>query len=326
MSSPSSAAVARVLVVEDEPMLRESVVTGLSRLNGVAVTGVGTVTAALAEITARPPAVVISDIDLPDRSGIELLGELGARGLKPYVVFVSAYVNAYRAQIPRHAGVEVMEKPVTLEALRALVQQRAGVVSDSSSPFGVADYLQLATLGRHSVVLEVGGSVTGTIIVVSGEAWGAQDARGTGIEAFRRLALAAGVMVRCQTLVGDAGPRNLTGSGESLLLECARLADEASRQRPPTPVPSPASLGEDPFAAEDGPPAPPPEAPPAPAPPPARSGPTFELLFERGVEASLARQHQAALDAFRLALELRPDDPKTRVNIQRLEKLIATKE
>lgn len=302
-SSPS-ATLSRVLVVEDEPMLRESVVTGLSRLSGVAVTGVGTVTGALVEISARPPAVVISDIDLPDRSGIELLGELGARGLKPYVVFVSAYVNAYRAQIPRHAGVEVLEKPVTLETLRGIVQQHVGVVSDSSSPFGVADYLQLATLGRHSVVLEVGGSVTGAIVVMNGEAWSAADARGDGMDAFRRLALASGVMVRCMTLVGDPGPRNLTGSGESLLLECARLADEASRGKPPAPGAGAAS--DDPLADE-------PE-------------PSFEGLFERGVEASLAKQHQAALDAFRQALALRPDDAKTRVNIQRLEKLVAPKE
>ncbi len=35
--------------------------------------------------------------------------------------------------------------------------------------------------------------------------------------------------MQCQTLVGEPGARSLSGSCESLLLECARLGDEAER-------------------------------------------------------------------------------------------------
>lgn len=275
----------RVLVVEDEPMLLASVVKGLGRLPGVEVVGASSVSAAVVELGVRAPAIVISDIDLPDRSGIELLGELGARGLKPHVVFVSAYVKAYRAQIPPHAGVEVLEKPVSLETLRALVTQHVAHPPATSSPFGVADYLQLASLGRHSVVLELSGAVLGRICVVDGEAWSATDPHGEGMDAFRRLALAPDVLVQCQTLSGEPGPRSLSGSCESLLLEVARLQDEGQLE----------------------------------APAPVRS---FEDLFEAAVEASLSRHHATALELFREAALLEPKDLKVQVNISRLEKLL----
>ncbi len=302
-SSEPSPGLARVLVVEDEPLLLQSVVTGLSRLPGVEVVGASSVGAALVEIQSRAPAIVISDIDLPDRSGIELLGELGARGLKPHVVFVSAYVKAYRAQIPPHAGVEVLEKPVSLEQLRLVVNQWLGQPVSSSSPFGVADYLQLASLGRHSVMLDIIGAVTGRITVVEGQAWAASDQLGEGTAAFRRLALAREVVVQCQTLMGEPGPRSLSGSCESLLLECARLADEAEQTDDSF---SELSLEERPSA---------PRAPPV-------TAKTFDELFERAVEVSLTKQYALALEVFRQAAELRPDDPKVKVNILRLQKIL----
>jgi hypothetical protein len=167
-----------------------------------------------------------------------------------------------------------------------------------SSPFCVADYLQLASLGHHSVVLDVGGAVTGRICVVDGQAWSALDTHGEGLEAFRRMALAREVLVQCQALVGDPGPRTLSGTCESLLLEVARLHDEAQARR------RPAEGGFTELALEDE---------------PAR---TFDELFELAVEASLAKRLADALALFRQASALEPEDLKVKVNISRLEKLL----
>jgi CheY-like chemotaxis protein len=360
MSAPNATALPRVLVVEDEQMLRQSVVAGLSRLSGIEVVGAGSVAEALVEVQRRAPAMVISDIDLPDRSGIELLGEFGARGLKPFVVFVSAYVKAFKAQIPPHAGVQVLEKPVSLEQLRALVTSHLiqPFASSESSPFGVADYLQLASLGHHSVRIDVGGAQGGHVIVVGGEAWSAQDRQGEGLDAFRRMALEVGPVVRCQTLTSEPGPRSLSGTAESLLLECARLQDEGAPPSfsetlnfelsideptlpsPPPPSPEPLPVVAPPVApvrlsppaatpvAPARPPQPsaprPPAASPARPPPPREAPPrTFAEWFDVAVEASLARNHAEALAAFREAQKLEPHDTKVQVNIQRLEKLLA---
>ncbi len=297
----------RVLVVEDEATLRESVVRGLSRLEGVEVVGAGSVAEALRLLDEREPAVVVSDIDLPDRSGIELLGELGARQMRAHVIFVSAFVKAYKAQIPPRADAEIHEKPLPIEKLRALVRDRLGGPAEVAAPFGIADYLQLAGMGRHSVALEVSGSRgAGRVVVVSGEMWSADDAQGGGLEAFRRLLFDKEASVRVATLRGEPGTRNLVGSCEEVLLDSARAFDEGGSGGQGDLLPE---LGfEDPPA--------PPQAPPAES-----EDERFARLWDEGVKATLERRLADALQAFRAAQALRPTDKGVEANIRRLEQL-----
>ena len=112
---------ARVLLVEDEPVLRGSMARGIGKLPSVEVLEAGNLAEALAFIDATPPNAIISDIDLPGRTGLELIGELRRRDLTIPVLYVSAYLKAYRSQIPPNARVDILEKPVPLEQLRAWV-------------------------------------------------------------------------------------------------------------------------------------------------------------------------------------------------------------
>jgi CheY-like chemotaxis protein len=318
---------AHVLVVEDEPMLLQALVAGLSRLGTVDVSGAASVAEALGVLDQRAPDVLISDIDLPDRLGIELLGELGVRGQKPYVVFASAYVKAFRAQIPRSARVEVLEKPVKLETLREIVRAQTGRAAPPA-PFGITDYLQIAALGRHSVVLEVWRDQRlGTIEVVQGEAWSSSDGGGEGPAAFTRLLHEPGTQVRCYAAQEGPGERNLWGSVEGLLLEAARLADEAAQRgesvlRAPVPLPPPAVQLVPPSVPPSTPASIPPSMPPTSPPALAALDPDFADAWERGVQAALRRDHAAALEAFLLAQKLAPDDKKVLANVQRLQALL----
>ena len=113
----------RVLIVEDETVLRASMARALAKLPAEVVEA-GTVAEAVAALGHTIPDVIVSDLDLPDGTGIELIGELGRRRARVPVVFVSAYLRAFRAQIPPHADVEVREKPLALDELRALVRER----------------------------------------------------------------------------------------------------------------------------------------------------------------------------------------------------------
>jgi CheY-like chemotaxis protein len=222
-----------VLLVEDEPIQRQLMAAALGQLGTVEVIAAATVEEAVRALDTTSPELVIADIDLPDRPGFELLGELAARGQHPFVVFASAYLSAYRAQIPRNPRIEVLEKPVALEALRKLVRGKVGrprAEPQLAAPFGLADFLQMAGMGRRSAVLEVWrGRRLGKVLVVNGEAWSASDAEGEGPAAFNRLFAASDAMVRCLAVPPSPGPRNLEGSVEGLLLEAARLQDEAAR-------------------------------------------------------------------------------------------------
>lgn len=294
-------------------------------------------------------------LDLPERSGIELIGELARRGLQVPVLFVSAFVRAYGAQIPRHADVEVHEKPVPLNQLRELVRRRlakpAAAAAAEGSPFSVAEYVQLACLGRHSIQLVVsrGGVHLGKIVVHGGELWSAEDALGVGEEACLRLASAQGARAEPQT-VRDLGPRTVMRPWMALLLDATRAQDErgAAPQAPappPGPPAAPSRRASDPpprddraSEGEDAPllqvlaeledererAAPPAARPPA-ARPRAAGGASereerdeTDALVARGVEALLERDYAAARTAFESAALRRPDDAFVKANLRRL--------
>lgn len=284
---------ARILIVEDEDALRAGMVRALSKMTGVQVDSAGTIREALERIDEAAPDAVISDLDLPDRIGAELLDELSDRGLRLPVTFVSAYTRELGHRIPRSSHVRVIDKPVPLEKLRELAKEAlASGDSVLPPPFGPADYLQLACMGRHSVVItqrpsEKEKMPAGRIVVWRGELWSARDARGDGEAAFRRLVTHDGVF-RCHTLDRDPGPRQIEGPWEMMLLDAMRQADE------------------DRLAALAHPP--PPEL-------------DYDAAIDTGIAALLARDHATALAAFRDALAARPGDPLASANIARLEAL-----
>jgi CheY-like chemotaxis protein len=298
-----------VLVVEDEPVLRAANGRALRALGDVEVFEASTVGEALAIVDASRPSVVVSDIDLPDRSGIELIGELAARQLHVPVLFVTAYHKAYKAQIPRHGRVEVLEKPVPMEKLRGHVRRLLGTTPtrEAASPFGVSDYLQIACLGRHTVRIEVDSDESsGEVLIVQGEPWHAGDQAGVGFEAFVRLSFAKGAAVTCHALHGAPGERSLGGSWEMLLLEAARIHDERAAGTSPAPV----SLVPDDFG----------ESGSAPALQQPAADP-FDAIWDEAIEALLTKNYPRALELFLRARELRPNDPKVAANLKRLADL-----
>lgn len=289
----------RVLLIEDESVLRSSMARGLRKVPGIEVDEAATVDEAVANLDANPPALVLSDLDLPGRSGIEILGELGRRKLDVPVVFISAYLKAYGALIPKHANVEVREKPVGIDELRQLVASRVGQREEppDSSPFSATDLVQLACMGHHSVAVECRreGAVTGTIRIAEGEIWSAADGAGSGPAALRRILFAKEGLVTCRTLVGPSGPRDVFGGWQALLMEAARAEDEEARDG--HPAAAAAAGAEETGAVEDD---------------------AFSVAFDDGVSALLRRDYVSALRHFRRAGEICPGEKKVEANLTRL--------
>ena len=73
------AAFTRILVVEDEPVFRSIVVRNL-RARGCEVEEADTTAAALASLQSTLPDLILLDINLPDRSGWDVLRHLQSRG------------------------------------------------------------------------------------------------------------------------------------------------------------------------------------------------------------------------------------------------------
>ena len=390
-ASPLEAPRRTVLVVEDEPMLRASMVKGLTKLASVTLIDAGSLREARRLAEQHRPVLVVSDLDLPDGSGIEMASTLDAIGLRVPILFVSAYVREYQGRLPKRPGIEVYEKPLPLERLRSAVEAHLGIEAEAS-PFGVIDFVQLAGMGRRSVVVEVRGRIAGSgrIVIRAGEVWSARDERGEGMEAFKRLAFLRDAVVTCRSFDRrDSSPRIIQGGCESVLLEAARQYDEAGG--PPADADDLDDLDDgwesrdvhrgsaertEPHAtrssAPDGvhPVRAPSSAPPArprsdvrpalldvgaatrraaisdvhqavafDAPPPtqpstrprdvdprelltvARLSAGFSDVYERGVDALLARDYRRAFAAFSEARELSPDDRRVEANLVRLREM-----
>lgn len=308
----------RVLVVEDEETLRNAMVRGLAKLPGIDALGAGSVDEALAVVDGGAPDLVVSDLDLPDRPGLELIGELGRRGIRCPITFVSAYVRAFSAQIPRHAGVRVLEKPVSLERLRELVSAdlaRSGA-DVAPPPFGVAEYMQIACLGGHSVRItlraERDGALVGDVTVHRGALWSARDGADVGIDAFRRLVFATSALVEAHAMTGDPGPRSIEVPWEAALLDAARSADEDRRDGVGDELLGELAIEIDEPTETTAPLVPTPEE---------LALAAFEDARERGATALLRRDYPSAYEALSEADRIRPGDRTVEANLARLRQL-----
>lgn len=315
----------RILLLEDHAPLRASMAHALSGLPGAAVTAVGTLDAAKAALVAARHDLVVSDLDLPDGSGIELMGHEGCGSEIP-IIYVSAHLPRFSAQLRDYPGIVVREKPVSVQELQRLATAHLEqAAAEDEAPFGASDYIQLACMGRHSVRIEVTlGPLRGSIIVRDGRLWSASTPGSTGVDALRVLAFSEHSIVRCSTLKQTSIERsNLPDKPwEQLLLDAARQHDEDSRNavtREIACVDDPLDL--DTFLVEDE----PPERARGLAPPQVGSTAPIESLadvLDRAAEALLSKDYPAALRAYERAHLLDPDDRMVLANVARLTQLV----
>ena len=116
----------RLLVVDDEPDLRTLYELTLLR-EGYEVECVGSVAEAWALLERQRYALLISDMRLPDGTGLELLHRLEAAARPERTVVITAYGSAENAVEALKAGAyDYLTKPVDLRQFRAVVASALG--------------------------------------------------------------------------------------------------------------------------------------------------------------------------------------------------------
>ena len=118
----------RVLVVEDDEDTREVLTLGLE-LQGAEVLAVGSARAALAALEGFAPAVILSDIGLPDEDGLSMMRKLrrlpSASGRIPAAA-VTAFTLSDDGDEPIRAGFQRhFRKPVETRTLFEAVAELA---------------------------------------------------------------------------------------------------------------------------------------------------------------------------------------------------------
>jgi len=124
-----------VLIVDDEADLRELLSLTLVRL-GLDVDAADSVAAARTLLAKHRYALCLTDMRLPDGTGLELVREVG-QGAGPPIAVITAYGSAENAVAALKAGAfDYLTKPVDLEQLRHLVRS---VVRDGNGTAAVVD-------------------------------------------------------------------------------------------------------------------------------------------------------------------------------------------
>ena len=187
---------------------------------------------ALAVVREGKVDAVVAEVDLPDRSGFELLQKLEAAGNRPPILFLTS--KGDRASVNEGfslGAADYLVKPASPEVVVAKVGQlfSSGAgrgIRGSLSEMALPDVVQVLGNGRKSGRLVVrGGGTSGELHFREGHVWDALAGAERGEEAFYSLMrVQEGEFALDPTQVPTA--RLIEAPTETLLLEAMRRIDE----------------------------------------------------------------------------------------------------
>lgn len=122
---------ARVVLVEDHPMFREQLAHLINRQPDMTVCAeADNAVHALAVIIREQPALAIVDITLKNSSGLELLKDLRAQGIKVPVLMLSMHAESLYAERALRAGANgyITKEEASAKVMTAIRQVLAGEV------------------------------------------------------------------------------------------------------------------------------------------------------------------------------------------------------
>ena len=111
-----------VLVIDDEDDLRELIQMTLVKM-GLEVDTAGGVTEAREKLEKNPYSLVLTDMRMPDGTGLEVVEFINDSDLDIPVAVITAYGNADNAvEALKRGAFDYLQKPITLAQLRTLVK------------------------------------------------------------------------------------------------------------------------------------------------------------------------------------------------------------
>lgn len=127
------ASIRRVLVVDDDEL---TLAAWRRSIGGERCVVARSASEALGSLAHARPDLALVDLRLGSDSGLELIGELRARGPQLLIALYSAYVSIPLAVAAVHAGAhQVFAKPVTFcDVLRRFGQAPAAIPPDADEP------------------------------------------------------------------------------------------------------------------------------------------------------------------------------------------------
>jgi DNA-binding NtrC family response regulator len=198
---------AQILVVDDHDQSRQAIADILTHA-GHRVTSCASGAEALSRLSAASPDVVLTDLQMPGMSGLELIGALSDRGCEAQIVMLTAYASVATAvEAMRRGAFDYIEKPFDADQLEQLVQRalrhgdQVGRRSSIPKLQGVADSM----IGSSPVMTELRARIaqvaaTSETVLINGESGTGKELVAKAIHAASARRERALVSVNCPAL------------------------------------------------------------------------------------------------------------------------------
>ncbi|MFO7567770.1 MAG: hypothetical protein R6X02_34325 [Enhygromyxa sp.] len=213
----------------------------IAGLPAVELIAVRTVAAAVEVLDRRVPDLLVTALELDDGRGLDIVERLEQRGFAtPSIIRAEP---GEEKTVPPHRLELLLLDSADEAALReriSLELERRSPI-DRPDPFGITDYLQLASFNRRSLVVEthLEDGRDGQIVVVDGEVWASNLSAASGgaglfgVEAIAELVAKPVAVIEVHELREHPAAREITTPTQMLLLDLARILDEARRAEAP---------------------------------------------------------------------------------------------
>ncbi|MCU0684237.1 MAG: response regulator [Polyangiaceae bacterium] len=219
-----------VLLVEDDVPLRQALASELHAC-GYEVLVAGAVDEASAHLRQRLVDVLVTDLRMGGRDGIDLLGDVVRLSPRTRCVLMSAYATARDHQRATELGaVRVLCKPFTPDELRDAVGEAVECATGFRGSFhglSLVDMLQMFHLSQRSLRLDVLGVNEGFVEFRGGELVHARYGDVVGEGALPYLLRAESGAV--STTVSRGEEQTICRPFQNLLLDVLCLLDEQAR-------------------------------------------------------------------------------------------------
>lgn len=198
---------------------------------------------ALVACPKRPPTVLVTDVRMPNMTGIELLQAVRKHNPNVHVIVTTAFQDDVAVKrVSKDSGLEFLPKPYNLVDLRhrinACLDRPASAGFSGAMAFSqLPDLIQMQVISRASQVLVVEhNGELGKIWFREGNVVHAECGRMIGADAFFRLLGWPAGTFRVEPPPKKMQEPTIRASTMELLMEGVRLLDEAQRSPAPEPT------------------------------------------------------------------------------------------
>ncbi|APR78305.1 Hypothetical protein A7982_03652 [Minicystis rosea] len=224
-----------ILVADDESLFRTSAVDSLrARFKSVRILDAATGTEALEILGREVIDVLVTDLQMPGRSGLDLVAHVAAHRLPVQVIVVSAHAtDETRVSLGELGALACLDKPIDLGMLHQTVERMLQLPRSRVSGVTIAGFVQLLQVEQQSCALRVTSTAgSGTLIFEKGALIDARTVEAQGDAAAMEIFSLPDTSLEVLGTV-PVERVTITQPLSFLLLESARYRDEESAAASP---------------------------------------------------------------------------------------------